>query len=57
VFDVDAYLRQANPPEEVKEKMIAARDWRLGRVQPPPGLKRPTTEEEAWESWEAILAE
>jgi len=57
VFDVDAYLRQANPPDEVQEKMIAARDWRLGRVEPPPGLKRPQTEEEAWESWDAICSD
>jgi len=55
VFEVDAYLRQADPPPEVVERMRAARDWRLGRREPPPGLKRPRTEEEARESWEAVI--
>lgn len=56
VFEVDAYLRQSNPPPEIQDKMIAARDWRLGRLDPPPGLKRPRTEEEAQETWQAILS-
>jgi hypothetical protein len=55
VFDVSAYLRQCQPPEGVREIMIAARDWRLGRVVPPPGLRFPQTEEQARESFEAVL--
>jgi hypothetical protein len=57
VFDVNAYLRQANPPDEIQERMRAARDWRLGRIEPPPGLKRPRTEEQAREAWDAIVSE
>ena len=54
VFDVNAYLRQSNPPPEVQEKMRAARDWRLGRVEPPPGMKAPQSREQAEEAWEQI---
>lgn len=55
VFDVDVYLRQVNPPPDVADRMTTARDWRLGRIEPPPGLKRPTTEEAAREAWDALL--
>lgn len=55
VFDVDAYLRQANPPPEVAERMKVALDWRLGRIEPPPGLRNPQSEEEARESFEVLL--
>lgn len=55
VFDVGAYLRQCEPPPEVRDRMVVARDWRLGRIEPPPGLKRPSSEEEARESFEAML--
>lgn len=55
VFDVDAYLRQVNPPPEVAVRMATARDWRLGRKEPPPGLKRPQSEEAAREAFEAML--
>ena len=56
VFDVRAYLRQCDPPREVRENMVLARDWRLGDVEPPPGLKRPQTEEQAREAL-AVLQE
>jgi hypothetical protein len=55
VFDVSAFLRQRDPGGEVADRMQAARDWRLGRIEPPPGLKRPRTEEEASEALEALL--
>lgn len=55
VFDVTAFLRQRQPPPEVEEAMIAARDWRLGRREPPPGLKRPQTEEQAREAFQELL--
>jgi hypothetical protein len=55
VFDVAAYLRQKDPPREVAEAMVTARDWRLGRLEPPPGLKRPTTEEQARETLAHLL--
>lgn len=54
VFDVTAYLRQTEPPPDIRDSMEAARDWRLGRVEPPPGMKRPQTEEQAREAWEAV---
>lgn len=55
VFDINAYLRQTNPPPDVRERMQVARDWRLWRVVPPPGLRSPRCEEEAREAFEAIL--
>jgi len=55
VFDVGAYLRQADPPPDVRARMETARDWRLGRSLPPPGLKKPQTEEQAQEAFEAVL--
>lgn len=55
VFDVGAYLRHNDPPPDVADRMRTARDWRLGRVQPPPGLKRPRTEAEAEEAYEVML--
>ena len=56
VFDVSAYLRQANPPPGVADRMKVARDWRLGRIEPPPGLKRPRTQEAAAEAFETLVA-
>lgn len=56
VFDVDAYLRQTNPPPEVVKRMRTARDWRLGRVEPPPGLKHPRSERAAREAFEALVS-
>lgn len=55
VFDVTAYLRSNSPPQEVVERMETARDWRLGRREPPPGLKRPRTPEEAREAFEEMV--
>jgi hypothetical protein len=54
VFDVSAYLRQAEPPPDVAGRMKIARDWRLGRIEPPPGLKRPQTKGEAEEAFEKM---
>jgi hypothetical protein len=55
VFDVGRFLEHNDPPPEVRSRMRAARDWRLGRIEPPAGAKRPTTEEGARESFEAVL--
>ncbi|WP_396614120.1 hypothetical protein ACH9L7_20390 (plasmid) [Haloferax sp. S1W] len=55
VFDVSAYLEHNDPPPNVRKRMRAARDWRLGRLEPPAGAKNPTTEEGARESFEALL--
>lgn len=57
VFDVEHYLRWADPepPPEARKRMRAARDWRLGEVHPPPGLKHPRSEEDAHEAFEAIV--
>lgn len=49
VFDIESYLRRNNPPPDVREKMRIAVDWRLGRIEPPPGLKRPQSREQAEE--------
>ncbi|MCD2205323.1 hypothetical protein, partial [Halobacterium sp. KA-6] len=55
VFDVAMYLRQSDPPPEVVDAMKVARDWRLGRIEPPPGLKHPTTEEQGREAFQVML--
>jgi hypothetical protein len=56
VFDVSAHLRQCDPPPEIRRRMLAAKDWRLGEREPPAGLKRPQTEEQAREAFE-VMAE
>jgi hypothetical protein len=55
VFDVGMYLQHNDPPPGVREMMVTARDWRLGRIEPPPGMKRPRSKEEAEEALEAML--
>lgn len=55
VFDVSMYLRHNQPPDDVAERMRVARDWRLGDVDPPPGLKRPTTQEDAHDAFEKMM--
>jgi hypothetical protein len=55
VFDVGMYLQHNDPPEGVREAMVTARDWRLGRAKPPPGLKQPQTKEEAAEAFEKMI--
>lgn len=55
VFDVRQYLRHNDPPPDVVKRMRTAYDWRMGAVEPPPGLKHPRTEEEAREAFEAML--
>jgi hypothetical protein len=55
VFDVSAYIRQAEPPPEIQHKMKVARDWRLGEIVPPPGLKHPRTEEQAREAFDTLV--
>ncbi len=55
VFDVRQYLRQSDPPAEVADKMIVALEWRMGEREPPPGLKRPQTEADAAEAFEAMI--
>lgn len=55
VWDINAYLRQQEPPPDVRRKMKLAWKWRIGEVEPPPGAKRPRSEEEARESWALVL--
>jgi len=57
VFDLEAYMRQREPPPGVADRMKAAVDYRLGRRSPPPGLKNPQTEEQAQEAISALLPE
>lgn len=55
VFDVPAYLDYNEVPGPVVDRMTTAREWRLGLVEPPPGLKRPRTEADAREALEHLL--
>lgn len=57
VFDVSAYLRHNDPPPDVADRMEIARDWRIGRKEPPPGLKHPQSEAEAREAFDAITGD
>lgn len=40
---------------EQQRRLSAAFEWAIGERQPPPGLKRPTTEEEAREAFSSVL--
>jgi hypothetical protein len=55
VWDVRAFLNHNEVSAEVADRMMAAREWRLGERLPPPGLKKPRTEEAAREAFEAML--
>ena len=56
-FDVTSFLVQNEPPPDVRDKMEVVRDWRLGRVEPPPGLKLPQSEQDAMDAFDAICGE
>ena len=55
VFDIPAFLRHHDPPPDVSGRMVAAHDWRMGQVMAPPGMRSPTTKEEAREAFETLL--
>jgi len=55
VFDVSSFLQHNDPPPEVRDRMVTARDWRLGRIEPPPGMKRPRSEGDAKEAFQELL--
>ena len=55
VLDVDQYLRHNEPPPDVANIMETCYDWRLGRLQPPPGLKHPQSEQDARDALNALL--
>jgi len=55
IFRVPDYIEQAQPPPDIRDKMITAYEWRTGEIQPPPGLKRPQSDEEAREALRSML--
>lgn len=55
VWDCRTYLTHNDPPPEVVNTMRTCREWREGEIQPPPGLKRPMTEQDARDALEALL--
>jgi len=55
VLDVERYLRHNEPPPDVARVMTTCYEWRLGRLQLPPGLKRPSTEEDARRALDHLL--
>jgi hypothetical protein len=55
VFDVSDYLRHNDPPPSVTRRMEAAYEWCIGDRTPPPGLKKPQSEEDAREAFEYLL--
>lgn len=55
VWDVRAFLDHNDVRREVADRMMAAYEWRRGIRLPPPGLRKPRTEEQAREAFEALL--
>lgn len=55
VFDVRAYLDHNDPPPEVARRMMAAYEWRVGDKTPPPGMRRPQSEEQAREAFDELV--
>jgi hypothetical protein len=55
VMQADQYLRQAEPPPDVSRMMEVCHDYRMGRLQAPPGLRNPTCEEDAQELIEELV--
>lgn len=56
VWDVSAYLDHVDPPPEVAEKMRVARDWAMGDIEPPGGLRNPRCEADARDALYAMLS-
>lgn len=57
VYDVRAYLDHMDPPAEIEAAMMTAYEWRMGRVEPPPGLKAPQNRDDAKEAFGVLLDE
>jgi hypothetical protein len=57
VWKIRSYLDRMNPPPEIERAMLTAYRWRMGKVEPPPGLKAPDTLERARESFAVLLEE
>lgn len=55
VMRLDEYLRQAEPPPDVSRVMEVCHDYRMGRLQAPPGMRNPSSEEEAREVVKELL--
>lgn len=55
VMRVDEYLRQAEPPPEVARVMEVCYEYRMGRLQAPPGLRGPSSKEDAGRVIEELL--
>lgn len=47
VMQAGEYLRQAEPPPGVAKTMEVCYEYRMGRLQAPPGLRKPMCEEDA----------
>jgi hypothetical protein len=55
IFRIPDYLEQADPPPNIRKRLLTAYEWRTGKAHPPPGLRNPRTREEAREAFEAML--
>lgn len=56
-WDIRDYLMHNQPPPDVTERMRVAADWRHGDVQPPAGMRKPQSQEQAIEAFEAMLSD
>lgn len=57
IFDAGAFLQQRRDEleREREHRLAVAFEWAIGELEPPPGMKHPSTEAEAEESFEALL--
>lgn len=55
VFRAPEFIEQAQPPPDIRDRFIAAYEWRKGKIDPPPGLKRPQSEQDASEAFDSLV--
>jgi hypothetical protein len=57
IWEAGEFLQQRRDdlPRENEHRLAKAYEWAVGDIQPPPGLKKPRTEEQAEEALEALL--
>jgi hypothetical protein len=59
IWEADAFLEQ-NGDELTQteyDRLVTAKMWRRGEIEPPPGLKRPQNEQQARETFQALTGD
>lgn len=57
IFRVPDFLEQAQPPPDIRDRMVVAYEWRTGKIHPPPGARNPSTPEEAREVMDLLMSQ